>query len=554
MIYKIMSEASHSIIGMVSAKPVDMETRTANNEFSSLLLPGENRLRATLDKDGAEATADNGGEQFLAQLIGNDDQPIPAAVDREIVNTVTPKISINDSIGDIDEGEIELSADTLPSPVTVAEIGRFASTVRPLSGEPVEASFKTVSLTVGQYQSSILPGRSPGRSVSEEITVTTENKQPQQKTQTTENKPSALIEGDPIRQTRLSSETNSPKPILAQTVTTDIAQALSASNTSSENTVKAENSSTSANNPVKLSSETNISKPVPAQTVATDIPQAVSASNTAIAAKPYVDAELINRPKANGGNDKTVLAPAALKDMGLERPILDSLDLRLASNSKGEGISSRQALESDVRAATISADKLVSSQAKPSFSEMESLPAAGHLDTAAELPVAVPTAPVAGAQTATQRTVSFDWNAPQFAERFVSEMGDLKINGDLKKFEINPKNMGRLEVSFVSRGGVEMLQIEAESDAAREMIVQHSQTIQDMLKAQGRSDLTVRVDVRENMVATPHNNSADFGQQDGASAQEERSASSSSSQNRGATMMAEGDADPPAPSDNSRYA
>ncbi|GAB5486462.1 MAG: hypothetical protein Pars2KO_00320 [Parasphingorhabdus sp.] len=122
-----------------------------------------------------------------------------------------------------------------------------------------------------------------------------------------------------------------------------------------------------------------------------------------------------------------------------------------------------------------------------------------------------------------QRPVSFDWNRPEFAERFAAEIKDLTVNGDLKKFEINPRNLGRLEVALVARGTSETIRIEAESQAARDVIVQHAQAIQDMLKGQGRSDLTIRVDVKDTGLSNAFDNdSRNLAQQDGAGTREDR--------------------------------
>lgn len=115
----------------------------------------------------------------------------------------------------------------------------------------------------------------------------------------------------------------------------------------------------------------------------------------------------------------------------------------------------------------------------------------------------------------------FDWTSPNFAERFATEISDLTVNGALKKFEINPRNLGRLEVALIARGNSEIIQIEAESLAARDVIIQHSQVIQDMLKAQGRSDLTIRVDLRDGAFADTSNGAgAHLAQQNGTDKRE----------------------------------
>lgn len=435
MIGKIMSEASHSIIGMLSAKPLDMETRTANNEFSSLLLPGENRSSLTLDYSGADTAEDNSSDQFLAQLIGSDDQPAPPLNDRDVAKAIAANISIESN-----EGDTELPSDTTASSGSVSEIERFISFLQPSSGESA--------------------------TVSDEGHLNAERA------------------GDQSKRSLIRLDTAADADIDQKAVVD-------------------------------------------------------------------TDAETIDPNKNIGLDGKTPLAPSTPSDVGSERKIRDSLDLRLANKGKVEDAASRKAKNFDVSDLEVVVDEPMKIETKLPLKEMENFPAAGHLERNIELSGPANSAPVLGRQNAAARTVSFDWNAPQFAERFASEISDLTISGDLKKFEINPRNLGRLEVSLISRGGSDIIQIETENEAVREMIAQNSQAIQDMLKGQGRSDLTLRVDVRENMSAAPQNDSMNFAQQDST---EDREKGSASFQNRGTAVGTEIDIDPQGPSDNSRYA
>ena len=68
-------------------------------------------------------------------------------------------------------------------------------------------------------------------------------------------------------------------------------------------------------------------------------------------------------------------------------------------------------------------------------------------DTAASLETLVRDVPSSNLpiQAATHKTVNFDWNAPNFAGRFAAEVSGMTTIGDSKKFEINPRNLGRLE-------------------------------------------------------------------------------------------------------------
>lgn len=612
MIGKIMSEASHSIIGMLSAKPLDMETGTANNEFSSHLMTGEDPSRLTLDNSGVDIAGDDRGAQFLDQLIGSDDQPVLSVNDRETLKTISAKISV-----DRNEGDIELHSATQPSSVSASETERFLSTLPPSPVQPTslqtDSPLSADASPVGRHQSGIstdqsglvnrpLPPRrdplpadvptsdpatdKPGQELGDVAKIASiplifvDGPKSTVGTETNadiDQKPTATIHGQkaPVVADKLPTilpnssvsedlnvastenkqpvESKSPasfKPLIESKSPADSKPVL-------DNGGKAETTYSSTNNPVRQSFGIDMPKPSPAETIAAETIKKPSEANTPIKAKPYSDADVSNLPKAGGMNAKTALvsatplAPAMPQDANSGRKIRDSLYLRLANKSKIPAPTSRQTPEFEVGEATVVANKSMKIEAKLPFVEMENLPAAGHLERNTELSLPAHSTPAIPAQNITPKTVSFDWNAPQFAERFASEMSDLTINGDLKKFEINPRNMGRLEVSFISRGGAEIIQIGAENDAAREMIVQHSQAIQDMLKAQGRSDLTLRVDVRENMLFGPQQDSMNFDQQDSASAREERAAPS---KNRGSGMPTEVDADPQGPSDNSRYA
>ncbi|GAB5486151.1 MAG: hypothetical protein Pars93KO_25850 [Parasphingorhabdus sp.] len=552
---KILSEASQSIIGMLSAKPVGMETRTANNEFSSLLATGEDRPRSALDKDGAETAEGNDAEQFLAQLIGNDDQSVTPSEKREMVKTVTMKIAGDDGVD-------STQTDASFSPEAASEMQRFVSVLQPSSGD---------STQIGKSISDIEPKRAPNGA-----NVTVQSTKEQNPGANIDTKQAPMLTGK-----QLTTPVDLPAPSdikiatpengnvlregaktfsapkmendpVGQSKTPLDGRILAESKPVSENGVKAKISSASLSNADKSSPEISVQKPALAQTTTTETSQTTNKSTAPILAAPYTDFAIRNRSKTNNVDGKRPAALSSPSNIGSEQPVLDSLDLRLASNRNLAGTKPVQAPEIDARVSKAPTDASMKIETKSSFMEMQKLSTGHDLETSIELSAPASVAQPASTQTVTQKTVGFDWNAPQFAERFAAEISDMRINGDLKKFEINPRNMGRLEVSFVSRGGVEVLQIEAESDAAREVIVQHSQAIQDILKAQGRSDLTLRVDVRDNMFAASQNDSMDFSQQNGAGEQEEHTASPS--QNGSAAMTAEGDVDPPAPSDNSRYA
>lgn len=500
MIAKIMSEASRSIIGMLSAKPADMETRTANIEFSSLLLSGENRSRPAVEivadagkengvKNGTEKgsgnSAENDVEQFLSQLIGHDDAPVLPVNDRDIAKAIGINAPAKPS-----EGEAELSSDDAVNP----EVARFIATVQPLLGERPGDGNETPPKTGLALN---LPKRATGHS-------------------------------GPIADTQIDQKppvrTDGQAPAAADKQFPSLPAAQDAKDVVTGDTKNA----------------------------------AQDVNKSPVAAKPYSDAQTGDKSKDNGFG-KAHLAPAGSQDTNSERPVSeqkvqDLLDFRLAAKDKSEASKARQVLEPKGRETAIAAaTKPVKADTGSFSADMDNLPAAGHLDRNAELPAAAPASPAAAAHNSTSKTVNFDWNAPQFSERFAAELAELTVTGDHKKFEINPKNMGRLELSFLSRGSAEIVRIETENDAAREMIVQHSQAIQDLLKASGRSDLTLRVDVRENMFAASDNGGMNFNQQDSTSEREEGFAQSGHS-GTASLVERESDAGPQDNSDNSRYA
>jgi len=220
--------------------------------------------------------------------------------------------------------------------------------------------------------------------------------------------------------------------------------------------------------------------------------------------------------------------PRATVVSELEKPvqepkILDSINLRLSNKIEVDRPLGTRS-ETDLPASNTGVEKQAAANLElPAASVEKSVP----ITTPVHL-LNIPTSPTV------HKTVNFDWNSPQFAERFATEISDLSTNGDLKRFEINPRNLGRLEVAFVARGGTEFIRIEAESQAARDAIVQHSQVIQDMLKAQGRSDLTIRVDIKDQGFSSASDNSGlNFAQQDETGPRDDRP----KSQSRGVSTL-----------------
>ena len=150
-----------------------------------------------------------------------------------------------------------------------------------------------------------------------------------------------------------------------------------------------------------------------------------------------------------------------------------------------------------------------------------------------------------------QPVLSFDLSTPRIAERLAAEIAVLSVSGETKKFEINPRNLGRMEIMFTTRGSTEIIEIQTEYRAAKDIIIQHSQVLQDMLKSQGREDLTFRVDVKENMGASSRADSGNQFQQESRDMRDHQSRSARSARTLPAFDAApDSDAAP----DNSRYA
>ncbi|MEW4466473.1 hypothetical protein AB1K62_01400 [Parasphingorhabdus sp. JC815] len=480
MITKIMSEASRSIIGMLSAKPVDMETRSANMEFSSLLLSGENRSRATIENVAdadKESGAEDNIEQFLSQLTG---LPVVPVNNKDTAKTIGMNVPVTAS-----DGKTQLPSDLSQSSASTSGSERF-SQAKPVLGEQ---SGNDARANVSSPKADAMTGLSNRTS--------------------TEANVDAQID---------------PKP-----------------------SFPTDDKSSSADEK-KLSALSTAS-------IAKNITQ--DGDKASVAAKPYNEAQSDDKSRANGSG-KAPLAALGTQSVNLEpsgagQKVQELLNLQQTARGKAVASKEQRPAVTNAREAAIAA-KPMKTEGGSFFLDMDNLPVAGHQDKNVELPAAVqassPNAVTAGNNSAA-KTVSFDWNAPQFAERFAAEMLELTVNGDHKKFEINPRNMGRLELSFLSRGSAEVMRIETESDAAREVIMQHSQAIQDLLKASGRSDLTLRVDVRENMFAASDNSGMNFNQQENTG--ERKEGSTPSGHGRTASSI-ESDTEPLRSTDNSRYA
>ena len=165
-------------------------------------------------------------------------------------------------------------------------------------------------------------------------------------------------------------------------------------------------------------------------------------------------------------------------------------------------------------------------------------------------PIANPVAQPIG-RDMMRRAGSFDLTAPQVAERLAAEIADVSTSGGAKTFEINPRNLGRMEISFTTRGSIEIIEIQTEHRAAKDMIVQHSQLLQDILKSQGRDDLTLRVDVKESNLTSTRTDGGSLSQQENRDAREQQARPSQRNSMVSTVDYADENGQP---TDNSRYA
>ncbi len=196
-------------------------------------------------------------------------------------------------------------------------------------------------------------------------------------------------------------------------------------------------------------------------------------------------------------------------------------------------------------------DSVLSDNKFVEAAKLESQPANKSLDKLIEQqPITNSSAQLAVRETL-QKPVSFDMSSPQIAERLASEIVDLSVSGGPKKFELNPRNLGRMEITFATRGGIEVIEIQTEHRAAKDMIVQHSQLLQDILKSQGRDDLTLRVDVKENMPSSTKNEGGNLAQQENRDSREQPARPS---QRRPMASSFDSSPENDPASDNSRYA
>lgn len=164
----------------------------------------------------------------------------------------------------------------------------------------------------------------------------------------------------------------------------------------------------------------------------------------------------------------------------------------------------------------------------------------------------IPTAMANGTVRETvQRSVPFDMSAPQVAARLATEITGIVAAGGTKTFELNPRNLGRMEITFFTQNSSEIVEIRTEHRGAKEVLVQHSQMLQDILKSQGREDLNLRIEVKENSFSPSKGEGSDISRQENRDAQEHHR---KPSQSRRMAASFENVPENDLAADNSRYA
>ncbi|WP_417593955.1 flagellar hook-length control protein FliK [Parasphingorhabdus sp.] len=202
----------------------------------------------------------------------------------------------------------------------------------------------------------------------------------------------------------------------------------------------------------------------------------------------------------------------------------------------------------------VTSSRQTSTIADAEFTEpvkFDAQPAIKSFETAMEqMPLANSSAQLA-VRDSIQKPAAFDMNSPQLAERLGAEIADISGNGGTKKFEINPRNLGRMEIIFTTRGSTEIVEIQTDHRAAKDIILQHSQALQEVLKSQGRDDVTLRVDVKENMFSSSRSDGGNLSQQENSTSREQQE---SPAQNRQMAQTFDSAAEKDPAADNSRYA
>tara|TARA_R110000824_G_scaffold305316_3_gene493190 strand:+ start:5548 stop:6981 length:1434 start_codon:yes stop_codon:yes gene_type:complete len=477
MIGKIMSEAAHSIIGMFSARPVDMENNPSNSDFGSLLRSPEEQPHSSaagveIDTSDSENVDVGDIDAVPAQhwettnvlpFINHSFGSTIFNQDRSSGN-IEQDQTITDAV-DFDRPESKLSLtfnrDTLQN---------IRSTAFAADGEAHQATARLAADILTPQANVIL---SNGSQI--EMAPTPEE--------------ADIVDGQPVDDKLLKMK-GSPQQMLGEAGEL-LAQA-----------AKPSKSNQSGHLDARFNDPTSQLK----------------AGEQAAALSPLV---------TKSGEQKD--ARSELGQFGFRSSPRDILPVATSSPQKP----------------TIADGEFV----EPAKSDAQSV--IKNFETSMEqLPLANSSAQLAVRETI-QKPASFDMSSPQIAQRLGAEIADISVSGGTKKFEINPRNLGRMEIIFTTRGSAEIIEIQTEHRAAKDIIVQHSQVLQDILKSQGRDDLTLRVDVKENMFSSSRSDGGNLSQQENGGAREQQARPS---QNRQMAQSFDSTAENDPASDNSRYA
>ena len=498
MIGKIMSEAAHSIIGMFSAKPLVMENNASISDFGSLLRSPEEQRHA--NPDGKQIDA------FNLDDVGAEETNPAAAQGWQTIN-VPP--FINQGFGNtiFRQNQTALSAEQDP---TAVEPGDFVTPDGKLS-----LTFNRDMMINSDELQNIRPGNGSPIGIASTIGV------------------ADIVDGRPVNQGLLPEQTGA--------VTDGNKLRNHQAQKTEEFQLRSQILENAAGTEIFPSSDKGLLKLQSLQPqLRGEIGELVAPS-----AKPPISNGLEHSDfyptKSDASKQASALTPPTAKggEQQAARSGLGQFDFRSSPRDP------LPTPPTGLQKPTIADGEF----AEPAKSDL--LPATKSLETLIEQQPMTNSSTQMAVRATIQKPASFDTSTPQIAERLAAEITDISVAGGSKKFELNPRNLGRMEITFTTRGTTEFIEIQTEHRAARDVIVQHSQMLQDILKSQGRDDLNFRVDVKENMFASTRNDGASLSQQENRDAREQQARPS---QRRPIASSFDGTTENDPASDNSRYA
>ena len=510
MIGKIMSEAAHSIIGMLSAKPVAMERSPINSDFGSLLRPAEGRPQSN--------NGDTEVDALDMAIVGSWDGNAALAQHRETTNGLP---FANFSIGNMILGPAGTSQKLNQDPTVFGQDSLTHTGSQEITDASVLVTDETANPTNG-VASEILSRQSnaiadTGFQIDKVPDIgLADIADARLAGNNIEAKDGAdIVDGDKRRnQLALKAEELQVQPRSRENPVGD-----GILPSGDKGLLKLQN----------LQSQMSRENADFVQSSAAGMKLSDTELSAVKAANPETGKQAASSslPGLNGGEQKDMrseFSPSAFRlplqdispDSAIRQPKPNVVDDETSGATKLDSQSIAKSSE-----ASIEQQAIASPAIQPAVRDMM------------------------------RRTGSFDLSAPQVAERLAAEISDVSTNGGRKTFEINPRNLGRMEITFTTRGSTEVVEIQTENRAAKDIIVQNSQLLQDILKSQGRDDLTFRVDVKESMATSTRTDGNHLSQQENRDTQEQQARPSQ--HDRMISTPDNIDEDGPA-SDNSRYA